>query len=382
LGGVLLETRSHTQPDQTRARTHGSLAWLWWTVGILASVLLLGCLGGAWMLYRVLRPAMAEAFSAEIAPSAPVAASGHFEEVGAVPQPCYALAADGTRGRWYAATRDAFLVLDATGQVRARKPMPDSAIGGPAGGYSTLRLLNVDPDPDPELLGFQPWGRSVDVLDGNGTLLWSYRTESGVADAWGGDLDGDGLDEVGLGLTGSSGMPVLTSRGAVLWTDPSLGNTWSVCIADADGDGANEVVAGPSEVLLYDAQGTRLAEWDAAGYVNLVRPVSTPGIGVTLVAGADEMHGLSAAGVRVWSVETGLTHTVGSDMASSRPWLALVSMDGVVLVIYVRYGTGLASETLGGMLSAIAWYDGGSGDPSLLVSDGSQVRVCKVRGVE
>ncbi len=300
--------------------------------------------------------------------------------VGRIPIACSAVVGDGRRGLLYLAGRRDLIATDLSGSVLARARLSRCVASPPECPvpYTTLRLLNVDGDPEPEILGFGHWGQSVDVFDSDGRPCWQYGTPSGVNDAWSADLDGDGLDEVVVGLNGGSGMPVLGHDGRVLWTDPDLGNVWSVCMADTDRDGATEVVCSPHEVRAYTAAGRRLSSTRAAGFSLFVRPAGPPGGGVTLVAGLPQLHGLGVRNRHLWALETGIPKATVSAVAEGQPWLALTGGGGTLVLVDAAQGRVMARETIAGLITGLSWYEDGAGPPLLLVATGQGVLLCRV----
>jgi len=116
----------------------------------------------------------------------------------------------------------------------------------------------------PRLLGYSSWGRTVEVLDQNGQKLWSYPAVFGVDGAHWGDLDGDGTDELIVGMNGSGGLDAISADGKKLWHVP-LGNVWGQAVVSATPNR-------PSMVFATEAGGTVRA-YDGLGQaVNTIRP--------------------------------------------------------------------------------------------------------------
>jgi peroxiredoxin len=82
----------------------------------------------------------------------------------------------------------------------------------------------------PRLLAYTVWGQGVDVFDSNGKKLWSYPTNVGINGAHWGDLDGDGSDEMIVGMNGGGGLHAVSSDGKKLWSYMNIGNVWSQAI--------------------------------------------------------------------------------------------------------------------------------------------------------
>lgn len=358
-------------------RSTSGYAWVWWVIGVSVILVLLACGVGGLFAHKLARSAGAPGRHPRPAP--PVPAAGLLVDRRAIPVPCTAVVADGRRGVIYATAGDELVTLDLDGRVSARTGLAERGAMSPSPHmmYSTLRLLNADTDPEPEVMGFDHWGHSVDVFNADGTPCWQYLAPSGVDDAWAGDIDGDGKDEVVVGLNGSSGLPVLDDNGALLWKDAGLGNTWSVCMGDVNRDGKTEVVAGPSTIRVYDGTGKLLNDSRAAGFVSLVRPISTPGCPVTLVGGGGQLFGLGPDLKPRWSGSTGIDHSSSSAVAESAPWLALADVEGRLVVLDAASGSVIASREAEGVIEGLSWYDDGSGKPRLVVAAGDYLAVLR-----
>ncbi len=139
-------------------------------------------------------------------------------------------------------------VLDAGGTEKAVLAIPDPVTHlecTPRGGEQ-LRLL-----------GYETWGREVSVFDGRGVKLWSYRTPDGVDVAHWGDLDGDGVEELIVGLNGPAGLHVVSRDGSVLWRAADIANVWSQSVLPATARSKGFVFAtdGGGAIHVYAADG-------------------------------------------------------------------------------------------------------------------------------
>lgn len=357
-------------PYAPPSRPRASRAW-WWIGGAGAVVLLACCLGVPMLLVaRVLAPASGAPREVR-APAGPQSL-----RVTALPVICDAVVADAANGLIYATDYDSLLVLDATGALRGQAPFPRPPGDAGFGGYDTLRLANFDGTGGPELLGFRTWGSSVDALDTGGRLIWRYESDSGIDDAWPGDVDGDGRDEVIVGLNGSSGVPLLDETGAVIWTDRSQGNTWNVCIADANGDGKLEAIAASGSLTVYDASGHVLSRPRVGVLQCRVARPAPPNSGETvLIAGAETLCGLSAKGTQTWRASVGLDLTSSYAIARSRPWLAIGCQRHVV-VVDTTNGAIVASQQVASDVTCVTWWDDGRAQPRLYVATRDALLVC------
>jgi hypothetical protein len=210
------------------------------------------------------------------------------------------------------------------GQVVAASPQLEVAVGGSGGyvnvfdgptgmvigagqldgGVADLALVNVDRDPDLEVVAANdqaPLGGSVDAFDPDGTLLWTVRTSGPTNDLAAADLDGDGRDEV-VAVGGWPGVPPEGQpAGFVLALDPgtSTPRLWRADLPEH----ASKVVAGvvfgeltvavgrgrEGGVHAFDAKGRTLWFFRTGGRVEDLYPADLDGDGSTeVVEGADD----------------------------------------------------------------------------------------------
>lgn len=112
----------------------------------------------------------------------------------------------------------------------------------------------------PRLLGYSNWGKQVSVFDGSGKMLWSYPSKSGVDGAHWGDLDGDGTDELIVGMNGGGGLHAVSAEGKPLWKVTNLGNVWNQAVISATGTRESRVFATEAmgSIKVYDGGGKLL----------------------------------------------------------------------------------------------------------------------------
>ena len=112
----------------------------------------------------------------------------------------------------------------------------------------------------PRLLGYSNWGHQVTVIDKTGKQLWTYTTSSGVDGAHWGDLDGDGTDEMIVGMNGGGGLLAVSADGKLLWKDSHIGNVWNQAVIPARAGQAALVFATEAggTVKVFDSQGKLL----------------------------------------------------------------------------------------------------------------------------
>ncbi|MGD0920136.1 MAG: hypothetical protein ABSA70_00050 [Terriglobia bacterium] len=120
-----------------------------------------------------------------------------------------------------------------------------------------VALVHVKADTAPWFLGQSM--RSVVLYDQTGAVRWTYSSFWGIDDAAAGDVNGDGVAEVAVGLNGFGGLRLLNADGHQLWGRYGDGNIWHVEILPADG-------ANPARIFHTEAGG-ELKVRDARGEV-------------------------------------------------------------------------------------------------------------------
>lgn len=161
------------------------------------------------------------------------------------------------------------------------------------------------------LLGYSNWGRTVEVVDRTGKELWSYSSAMGVDGAHWGDLDGDGSDEMIVGMNGFGGLAAVSSEGKRLW-HVSLGNVWSQGVAVGHGGQALVFATeAGGTIRVFDGQGHAVRTLRPAGayFTKLAAAVVDPAGTVQVLALGQSLSGKSglavacdAQGQVAWSV--------------------------------------------------------------------------------
>jgi len=185
---------------------------------------------------------------------------------------------DGTMDLAVAGTGQRLHRVSATGQLLATQSMDCDASFLEAGRASGGALL---------LAAYENWGKEVIVLGADGRRLWAYPAAHGVDGAHWGDLDGDGADELVVGMNGSGGLVLLSGSGEPLWKDTRIGNVWNQALVSAAGSQPARVFATEAggSVRVYDSAGSLLrqlrpddeycapmsaARMDAAGRIQVI----------------------------------------------------------------------------------------------------------------
>jgi peroxiredoxin len=138
-------------------------------------------------------------------------------------------------------------VLDLNGTETSSLSLP---------GRFTLIECGRNKEKGARLLGYSNWGHDVTVIDHSGRKLWSVSAASGVDGAHWGDLNGDGADEMVVGMNGGGGLQAWSADGNKLWS-AELGNVWNQAIVSA-------TTEQPARVFATEAGGT-VREFDAQG---------------------------------------------------------------------------------------------------------------------
>ena len=241
-------------------------------------------------------------------------------------------------------------------------------------------------------LRFNIWG-AVKAYSADGKVLWGYEKAPGGGDQWGvndllaADLNGDGIDEVIVGYSGSTGLHVLDHTGKLLWKTTAVGNVWHVAAGNMDKDARPAVIttSADGKVHLFSAQGKPLRTLDPGFYANMVRTwqpaADSKSVPLIVVAGIAKQKTMVAAitpqGETRWSLE--LPAQVGNAVTCrQKPWLALTVADGSVRVINLLSGKEMAQVGDEGGLADVAWLPLNDGDPMLIVATQVELQAYRV----
>ncbi len=265
-------------------------------------------------------------------------------------------------------------VYEHDGSIRWQDGGPD---GWPAVG-------DIDNDGLPEVV--KAYGGAVELLDGDGTLLWTFA----LVDGGGGpptvaDFDGDGLAEIGV--ASREVYRVLDGDGTELWANVVQDYSSSVTgssVFDFEGDGAAEVVYADEETLwVYDgATGAVEMAWasHSSGTLYeypLIVDVDNDGAAEIIVASNDYSSFKDSRGITVIG-------DVNSSWAPARPvwnqhayYISNVEDDGGVPAVAAANWTQWNSFRAGNSMTAVGYDlpDLRAGDPQLCSDECGEGRV-------
>ncbi|MDB5342297.1 MAG: cytochrome biosis protein [Schlesneria sp.] len=157
----------------------------------------------------------------------------------------------------------------------------------------------------PRLLAYSNWGTVVTVLDRKGTTVWAYPSEQGVNGAHWGDLDGDGIDEMIVGMNGNGGLHAVSGDGAKLWQVTAIGNVWNQAIISATATSAARVFVTEANgtVQIYDSKGELLKTLNPLGnyFSSMAAHRDARDGAIQIVVSRDVTAALDEEGTVAWS---------------------------------------------------------------------------------
>ncbi len=145
----------------------------------------------------------------------------------------------------------ALTVLGLDGARKSTHALPDRFAGIACGRHR---------EQGARLLGYSTWSKDVQVLDRTGATVWTYTGATGVNGAHWADLDGDGSDEMIVGMNGFGGLHAVSADGQRLWQYKNIGNVWNQAVVPAAAGRPALIFATEAggSIRVFDAAGTRL----------------------------------------------------------------------------------------------------------------------------
>ncbi len=155
------------------------------------------------------------------------------------------------------------------------------------------------------LLAYSNWGDKVTVLDRKGATVWTYPSEDGVNGAHWGDLDGDGTDEMVVGMNGNGGLYAVSAEGKKLWQVTAIANVWNQAVISAAENSPARVVVTEADgtVQIYDSKGGLLKTLNPLGkYFSAMATHREARDGaIQIIASHDVTAAFNEEGVVAWS---------------------------------------------------------------------------------
>ncbi len=147
---------------------------------------------------------------------------------------------------------------------------------------------------EPALLGYSNWGQEVIVVNRQGNKLWSYTCKSGVDGAHWGDLDGDGNDEMIVGMNGFGGLHCVSEDGNNVWRVTEIGDIWNQSIIPTR-EGRPAIVFATEavgSVWVFDGEGRKIRTIKPLNmYFSPIQAAEIDGKGLVQILGIGEFSG-------------------------------------------------------------------------------------------
>jgi peroxiredoxin len=155
------------------------------------------------------------------------------------------------------------------------------------------------------LLAYSNWGDKVTVLDRKGATVWTYPSEEGVNGAHWGDLDGDGTDEMVVGMNGNGGLHAVSAEGQKLWQVTSIANVWNQAVISATENSPARVFATEANgtVQIYDPKGELLKTLNPLGkyFSSMAAHRDARDGAIQMIVSRDVTAALDEEGTVAWS---------------------------------------------------------------------------------
>jgi hypothetical protein len=292
------------------------------------------------------------------------------------PGPCMGVSVDAASGR--------MVILPSSNTVRVLDAAYQTVETTRLDGTVVLTIVPVRAGDRLGAVGFSVWSDQVSVVDPRDGTARNHRTPHGMNDAQPVDLDGDGVDEILLGMNGAGGISAIQIDGTPVWTNDTVGNAWSVAAGDLTDHPGIEIATahGSVDIRVLDGAGNPIASAPTPlepTFVRIVPLHDRPGRAALLVAGrAGEASALSLVNLRGrhrWLREVPSFRAARTSVAVSPSgrWFAVLaqnsgssSMDSVVIV-----GDMVTGALVGSAPANVGWaidWTSRAGDEVLLLA--------------
>jgi hypothetical protein len=290
---------------------------------------------------------------------------------------CMGVSVDAASGR--------MVILPSSNTVRVLDAAYQTVETTRLSGTVVLKIVPVRAGDRIGAVGFSVWSDHVSVVDPRDGTARLHRTPHGMNDAQPLDLDGDGVDEILLGLNGAGGISAMRIDGTRLWSNTTIGNVSSVHAGDLVGDAGLEIAAvhAGSDVRIFNGAGEDVASAPSPlspTFVRIAPVADRPGRSALFVAGYEgDRYGIAMINLRGqkrWSRVFDAFHAKrGSvDVSPSGRWYAVLvaqsaneARDSYIVLGDMRTGEPVAAAPASSGW-AIAWRSEDDAELLLLAS--------------
>ncbi|MBN2406095.1 MAG: redoxin domain-containing protein [Elusimicrobia bacterium] len=225
---------------------------------------------------------------------------------------------------------------------------------------------------------YRPQGTDISLVSMKGKKLWDYSIRLGINHAETADLDGDGRQEIILGLNGLEGLRVIDFDSNTVFQSTRIANAANVSAGNLSGDRLPEITAVSNDGIVYilDSSGKPAGQIDDNMLTNYAKIIDFGGkycnIFVSGSSGDSEiLKMLSNDGKASWEVILGNSYNSRVTSITRHPvnnWVAIGTADSQVFV-FDSAGNMLAYAREKGMNLLVDWVGAGTGEYNLLTAN-------------